>query len=387
MTPKEIGEKLSKNFLKQPKTSKTTNALQQAFIKEAARLPAKPHFIRMGTFDLQSCKDGAPKLVMPSMDHARSDLQMVTNRPVIIGNQGLTDATNKYLVQFLQNELSNQMNFALKAVENESDYTAIIDLDYYASRAVTRAVAHKDTLGYSLFVSLHYENANTMEGPEYLIDKWPCPVSYDTDGGTVDAKDYLKHGELFNQRKLGGKFNVRMHAPWRKRKQSQAGYWPKTLLEGLELARKDLKNSNSKDEWGKSKINSNGMIVFVDELIYHTTPKTDHRDFEDAFEKAVFISTQGKDDFLNITQHRVDLKPAVPTLTRKMSTDVTFNYEKEHDKKHKYSRKKKIHDVTSPSSSGEVKGVRRFARAWISIVPKNWLQESRKRSSRIYSKT
>lgn len=131
-------------------------------------------------------------------------------------------------------------------------YNVTLSLDYYYTRPLTALGLHKDTTGNTIFVGLHYNNPDTIVGPEYMYDFWP----------QFDQRAYSPH----HRGKPGG---VDDGIP----------FWPKRLREGLELAREALRRENhgDKDLLRVSTLPANGLVAFVDELLFHQTPLTRSR--------------------------------------------------------------------------------------------------------------
>lgn len=146
-------------------------------------------------------------------------------------------------------------------------YNVTLSLDYYYTRPLTALGLHKDTTGNTIFVGLHYNNPSPIVGPEYMYDFWP----------QFDQRPYSPH----HRGKAG---DVDDGIP----------FWPKTLRDGLELARGALRDEFRDDQFllRVSTLPANGLVAFVDELLLHQTPLTRRR-------KGVSDETEFKNIYLD----------------------------------------------------------------------------------------
>ena len=230
---------------------------------------------------------------------------------------------NSYLMQLFRARGAPLAEMARFVDEIESDYRthrAVVSVDFYYSRPLTQLGLHKDTTGNTLFVGLHYNNDERIAGPEYIYDFWP----------KTEKKD-------------------RFHAPWSSADEAETTYWPKDLLEGLAQARSALKDQywDRRDVQYDTAMSQNGLVTFVDELIFHVTPLTRKRtETEKTPDDPLFRAVN-----INGVPYKLDalLDNNSKKLRRTFST-------------------KDIENAKGTSQNGR----RSFIRFWVMIEPKAW---------------
>ena len=199
-------------------------------------------------------------------------------------------------------------------------HRVILSLDYYRERPQDAWNLHKDTTGTTLFVGLHYDNEKKMLGPEYV-------------------HDLLSHEQSPIPRGKG--------SPWHTYdKNNEKTWWPKEIIQALEAARGELREGEKDDEMNYSYIEPMGMVYFVDELIFHTTPLAGRRDNFSNQPKAQF-------EVVRVSGH--------PTGAEKIMQSHKNRFER------RYSQEDiKFQQVTSENNK------RSFVRLWAMIEPKVW---------------
>ena len=344
--------------------------------------------LRVGTWCLRSLGSQSPKILAPNENDPRDDdggsrfnlkkgindlpsgTELISRRPIALSMPNKSrKVLEAYLFSLLGTELSAVCDTALRAGDSKH-YRAIVSLDYYSSRALTANKAHRDTVGNTLFVALHYRNTERMAGPEYIIDRWPIPAKH---GVTAHFNAATARGD-----------EQRLSAPW-----TVGGgpcprtYWPHQLLIDLENARSKLKKKNTAITFESSVLEPNGLISFVDELIFHLTPLREHRKIDSSY-----------DDFNRVSiapQQEFDIIPGLPNLIR--GADIrrragrwfgcgpkweSYDVKPLERGRHKLARRMSA-DLSSPtktvpSTTGGL-DVRQFLRLWISIVPSAWYSQ------------
>jgi hypothetical protein len=175
----------------------------------------------------------------------------------------------EYLKAFL-GRLGSQVRTTLAAAG--TTHRAIVAMDWYSLRPTSSGLLlHKDTMGNTLFVALHYLNEQDMQGPEYIDD--PMPVRCRPEKYPDFATDYYTENEWFPE--IPGGNCTRPQAPWLPAGDSWV--WPEDLLEAIQIAR----GANTPAHECEIKLAGNmppyGLVSFVDELINHATPLGKHR--------------------------------------------------------------------------------------------------------------
>lgn len=372
----DLRDSLHQNFVKLISTSRGTNNAQSWFFRQMEGFRTSEGFrrqrradedwadavypeseaVRLAIYDLASIGEGAPRLLTPTTAfplYGSRKLMRVISTPVVTYDQALRSSVEDYITRFVSNEIRTQVAIALQGASSEPGYQAIISFDYYASRGLASSRAHKDTFGNTLFVMLHYDNRSTMEGPEYVIDKWPAPV---TGNG-------LMPGPLFSVRHALGE--TRGRAPW-KLTPNGIPFWPRTLLRALEHARDLVARDHEEHTWYKSLIGARGMIIFVDELIYHMTPLMFRRQ-DDGAGQTKYAQAALSDDsntLINVVPNNTQ------RTVRKLSMDLAkWEQEDARTGPARLFPKSTRYDGTGGMST------RRFNRVWISIVPDDWYRD------------
>lgn len=291
--------------------------------------------VRLAEYELTSLLgDGKAKLLHPTSQCVR--LHKDTVDPPILQLGQHSDHVQKSLVKYLrlllgeEGELKEQAALAASICQSTSGYTPVVTVDYYTWREASNVSLHKDTMGFTLFVALHYLNPDRMLGPEYVLDRKP-----------VEAKSKEKSDEGLRNPHWKGPWltsSKRSSAPWAK--DGSKTNWPDVLLKGLAEARRTLPNPK-KIDLEYCTISPYGLICFVDELVYHTTPLAMQRKdwYTDPFTE---VKTGGTHTlYRNKLQRRISLDHGNKPL---------------------------------PSKTGGMKQ-RAFLRLWISIVPEDEFYE------------
>lgn len=269
-----------------------------------------------------------------------------------------------YLRALLTNDLLGQSELISRALQSEPGYRAVVHLDYYATRSSNQVQLHKDTNGNNVFAVLHYINDVPMLGPEYIDD--PAPIRSRQDG-YYPAEAWAKLPAI----KKGKKY-YRQGAPWAKvgQEASEDGEtviskytWPTPLLDALQKARVPLKDY-TQYEMSYETLPKEGLVAFVDELIFHATPLTMHR-IEYPGEDAVRILSAGAQ-----VVSLIDDKGGVPKFINLFGTRSHATRVKRRLSAH-YSQG--VHVESGLGIPGSTSGgVRKFFRLWICIVPDHW---------------
>lgn len=292
--------------------------------------------VRIATLDLNSIlQDRVVFLKQTESDPRRRDGSSgdragSSSPPVLNFNTAIVRSLVQYLRRLLTKELAPLVAIANAAADSSStdgSRRAIISLDYYSNRSTATSALHKDTTGITLFVALHYINPEPMLGPEYIHDKWP-----------IGSLEGAKHNFIPYRKEEGDNVSsdTRYHAPWTK--VGGHHYWPRKLLEELEVARAQLPDDSTLHHVDLS---SYGLVSFVDELIYHATPFNRSRspsDVEKLFREVAFSGLK--------------YKVIPPKLNRTLSDKIIRG------------------DQLASLTGGSAK--RCFIRLWISVCDTSW---------------
>ena len=290
----------------------------------------KPFDFRVATFQI-------PKIfpLIPSPDDKRAHdgafrgFGRIHCPPAFVRKPPVYD----YIQSILANELSELCAIALRSAESSGGSHHVVgSLDWYADRNVDNHALHKDTMGSTLFVALHYANDAPILGAEYIYDFWP-----------MDS-----HGD---HPPPGSKAFWRANSPWRE----GAVAWPRELLHGLEHARKMIDRPSGGPVVYCQPMGKNGLITFVDELIYHATPLEGRRSPLERAKLYSTVSIGGKEHNLPIAGLWRDGDPSGNERREEYAIARSVSQER----------------LTLPVRDG---GKRRFARLWISVQPVNWTE-------------
>ncbi len=340
--------------------------------------------IRLGTWCLRSVGTKRPRVLIPNKHDPRSDdgsgayyaretamsergpATLISHRPLALMVPFKSrKVIESYLNSVLNAELS-AINDAALTAGKASHYRAIVSVDYYSSRSLTANGAHKDTVGNTLFVALHYRNPERMAGPEYIIDRWPIPAS----------KGFVDHFTT------ALRADRRTSAPWARSDDVPGTYWPKKLLFALEKARKSIAADHPQVIFESSVLNRCGLVSFVDELVYHLTPLREHRKTGSSYDQFNQVGIAPQQSF--------EIIPGLPGLIRQ--ADIvkrsgnwfgfgprweTYELSPQSQQRKPISRRMST-DLSAwqkpPSTTGGLQ-IRQFLRLWISIVPSRWYSE------------
>lgn len=269
-----------------------------------------------------------------------------------------------YLKSLLMNDLLAQSALIDRALRSEPGYRAVVHLDYYATRSTNQVQLHKDTNGNNVFAVLHYINDVPMLGPEYIDD--PAPIKSREDG-YYPKETWAKLPAIPN----GDKY-YRQGAPWAKVGEtvSEDGEtvtsrytWPTPLLDALQAARVPLKD-HTQYEMSYETLPKEGLVTFVDELIFHATPLTMHR-IDYPGDDAVRILSAGAQ-----VVSLIDDKNGGTTFINLFGTRSHATRVKRRLSAH---YKDGVHTESGLGVPGSTSGgVRKFFRLWICIVPDHW---------------
>lgn len=282
--------------------------------------------------------------------------------------QYLPGATRKlmedYLRTLLLDDLVGQSEVIDRALKSEPGYRAVVHIDYYATRSTTQVGLHKDTNGNNVFAVLHYINDEPMLGPEYIDD--PAPIR-SRENGYYPSETWAKLAAL----PKGDKY-YRQGAPWAKVGESvsedgetvtSAYTWPRPLLQALQKARVPLKDI-TKYKMSYETLPKDGLVTFVDELIFHATPITAHRTDSQAELAVRYLS--GGAQVISL----IDDKGLAPGFVNLFGTRAHADRVKRRLSAH-YSAGVHVESgIGLPGSTSG--GVRKFFRLWICIVPDHW---------------
>ncbi|MCR6639611.1 MAG: DUF4157 domain-containing protein [Sporocytophaga sp.] len=120
------------------------------------------------------------------------------------------------------------------ATDEESGWKVVVEVHYYRTRPTTNNVFHKDTLGTTLFVNLNYLNQERMVGPEFVIN----PM--DNEKHMSDIAQSLPEEFLQDRQTVMDQLDEPQ------------------IIEVVEVP-------------------EYGFVAFVDEMINHSSPTTEHR--------------------------------------------------------------------------------------------------------------
>jgi hypothetical protein len=260
-----------------------------------------------------------------------------------------------YLRSLLKVDLEQQSKLIMRALGSQPGYKALVHLDYYATRAVDQVGLHKDTTGHNVFAVLNYINDDPMLGPEFIDD--PAPIKSRNPGWYRDdiwanLPGYLRSG-----------------APWAEI-DTDTWVWPEAMLRALQWVRWYQKSEESKGKMAASILPKDGLVSFVDELIFHATPIAGHRTDSTWANQARYLHAGA----------------SFPTLEKdgRHSTDI-LNLFEAHVKKDRIERRMSAHYdngkhietglLVPGAKSG---GVRKFFRLWMCIVPEHWYKANAK---------
>ncbi len=292
--------------------------------------------------------------------------RLTQNQPAAQFPTDLRTNLLRYLRSLLTNELYDEAECARHILSLKSGYRCIVHFDYYASRATGQFALHKDTNGMNLFAVLHYLNADPIVGPEYIDDLAPIPPkTYTGDGSVAGYYD----DDVYNQVGWG-----RMSAPWSKVADDKY-VWPKVLLDSLQEAR----GTGRRLEY--SPLPSNGLVSFVDELVFHSTPMLSMRPPTGTSDSELRSLAAGAT--IPSTLKQVDGRWKLPGSvdSREMAFGGTgaIPLFSTRDYGHRIRRRMSVNlsneDTTLyglPIPSAVSGGVRRFWRLWIAIAPTEW---------------
>lgn len=281
-------------------------------------------------------------------------------------------AMGEYLHCLAFNELKDVLGVSQEALGTTCGRArrGTVSVDYYSDRSVATHRLHKDTAGITLFVALHYLNEAEMLGPEYIIDRWPLPVTGDPSTYRFYRRKYLP-------------FDIeqgRQTAPWKRVGDSRHYFWPRGLIDELEAARAVLRR-DYEDEALLSHVNLPpfGLVSFVDELIYHATPLGRQRDADETnrMYRGVYFSSTNypilPSSGYQYHENPEDGSPPygewAPRLNRTISQSILKGSPIPGVIDHKKGK-----GVFSRFRKKKLKK-RSFLRLWISICDRNWYEE------------
>lgn len=311
--------------------------------------------VRIATVDIETWD--LMRLLKDKCPHGSDGLDDGTNEPPVMSfDPGMQVVLLAYLKSLLSDELRERAEVALAAAGLGDKHCAQILVDYYFARDKDQISLHKDTYGTTLFVALHYLNMGEMTGPEFIFDRWPIAArdDYNHNGVVIDQEAWVN--DLDEKAR-------RPRAPW-SRNAKYTGYgvdgafegqraadgaathfWPHQLIASLEEARGGLPRDTSVQ---MSELPPYGLISFVDELIYHSTPLTRRRDDEDTGQMSGYhMVTTGQNFYVGVAgDEKTSMK-----LKRRMS--------------------KAFRGGDFEPKTG-FKDKRTFLRLWITISPKSW---------------
>ncbi len=204
---------------------------------------------------------------------------------------------------------------------------------------------------------LHYINAIEILGPEYVDD--PAPIRPKDGHGFYSDRVYLT--TVGREERRG--------APWAKVEgDSDPKYvWPDDLLRALQAVRKPAEEPDYLDA---APLPPNGLITFVDELVFHATPNTMVRkDVSDL-----------EPDARSERQRQINSGVSVPGTGTWGATPVPLNVFGERTSQTRIKRRLSTalgRGEVLPSATGGTSATdkRRFWRVWLSVVPKHWYEE------------
>jgi hypothetical protein len=281
---------------------------------------------RLATFDLGSLKSLVPTPDDPRSEDGAGSPKAKPHERNHAPKGYMKDVVRSYLKAVLRGPLHGLREQALAIASEAPGYQAVGTLDYYRDRSVDSHAFHKDTAGTTLFVALHYLNSVELLGAEYVHDTKPTKTGQ---WGPIVSDEQREKTSQKRPDKA----------------------WPLSLEQAMNTARAKLPLEPSPKIRCKV-IRPNGMLTFVDELVYHASPFAGKRPALDAEQKKPFKY----EDYLSVSmsEQRFAIRDDVPI-----------------DKPSKaFPRTVSNKDLRTPAKDPNDK--RRFARLWICIQPKNW---------------
>jgi hypothetical protein len=291
--------------------------------------------VRIATIDLDSITGGGSVVFLKQSaidprhnDGGGTNKSFSASPPVTKFNPAIVTSLVDYLRQLLGTELKDIVEVTKAAAASGNKRRSVISLDYYSNRSTVTSNLHKDTMGITLFVALHYLNPTQMLGPEFIYDKWPLKV----------LQGEGKYNFSPFQQPDTDKYDGRFQAPWKKIREHY--FWPRQLLKDLEEARAQLPDDRTLHHVN---LGANGLITFVDELIYHATPLNRSRTAQDLDERFKSVKFGGFDFHV------------VPD---KLKRSVSFSLQ----------RGEQLPSITGGAAT------RCFVRLWISVCDRDWYE-------------
>jgi hypothetical protein len=308
------------------------------------------------------CKAGLDPLVGPKQsEHQVAEAFSTPTRKLL----------EDYLTSLLTVDLAEQVQLVKRALGTQPGFRSVVHIDYYATRSTTQIGLHKDTNGNNVFAVLHYLNDEPMLGPEYIDD--PAPIKTIVEG-YYDDRHFAPIDDKFR----------RQSAPWAKIKKAQWVQqewrmvrqenctWPTKLLDALHYARHSTKDLTSRGKMAASILPKDGLVSFVDELIFHATPIEGYRVDPDT------VSEDEKAAALRSVNAGVTV---VSMLYDGQQFSGSLNLFGQKDYATRIKRRMSahydngVHLETNLAIPGATSGgVRRFFRLWICLMPDNWYE-------------
>jgi hypothetical protein len=277
-----------------------------------------------------------------------------------------------YLTSLLTVDLAEQVQLIKRALGSQPGFRSVVHIDYYATRSTTQVGLHKDTNGNNVFAVLHYLNDEPMLGPEYIDD--PAPIKTVVDG-YYPSNIYSKLDDKYR----------RQSAPWAVLKKSKIVQkdwrfvrehyctWPAKFLNALHYARHSTKDLSARGKMASSILPKDGLVSFVDELIFHATPIEGFR---------VDPDTEASEDKKAAALRTVNAGVTVVSMLENGGSFTgSVNLFGQRDYAHRVQRRMSahyqngVHLETNLAIPGATSGgVRRFFRLWICLMPDNWYE-------------
>jgi len=309
------------------------------------------------------CKAGPDAIVGPKQsEHQVAEVLPKPTRKLL----------EDYLASLLTVDLAAQVQLIQRALSSQPGFRAVVHLDYYATRSTAQVGLHKDTSGNNVFAVLHYLNDEPMLGPEYIDD--PAPIKTVVDGyyddqywSTIDGK-YRRQSAPWAIVKKGKWVQDQWRYVWQEK-----CTWPNKLLDALQYARESTDDLTARGKMAASILPKDGLVTFVDELIFHATPIEGYR---------VDPDTEASEAKKAMALRTVNAGVTVVSVLENGGQFLgTLNLFGQRDYAHRIKRRMSahylngVHQETGLTIPGATSGgVRRFFRLWICILPDNWYE-------------
>ena len=175
------------------------------------------------------------KLIAPLYNGFRNDYKedVLPLNGVITNNRSFPENLLSNVIETMNR--SGQLEYIL-GTDFGDDWKIIVSVDYYKNRPKSAIQLHKDTRGYTLFISLNFNNKEEQMGPEYILNP---PAIGQHDSNINHSLPVVFIEDIID---LRGKVDI-------------------TKIRNIRLP-------------------ENGVVSFIDEFIHHSTPLLQRRSLE-----------------------------------------------------------------------------------------------------------